>query len=559
MMTKLPVLLFEAEGYVMDGPKLMGRQSAGNGFLRAAVKAAAQLQNPSLLAWTPARSSAEIFEQLVGSFSSNVKPGWVPTNRLDLLAQHGALFLPGPGLGDLARRRLRVGPAAWSLTGATYTLCSHAAMDAIVDMVAAPVMPWDALICATRVAKEAVTSLFQLQAEYLAWRFGVKDFVIPQLPIIPFGVHLSDFDFNEQQKAQARTALDLAADDVAVLFAGRLSFHAKAHPYPMIAALEQAVLKTGKKVTLVLCGQFPNDSVKKAFLDAASTYAPHVRTIWVDGKDPNAYNRAWAGCDVFMSLSDNLQETFGITPVEAMASGLPVIVTDWDGYKDTVVDGETGYRIPTWMPPPDIGMSLAAAFEAGSINYDRYIGLSCLEVCLDNELLVQRLSELVADSTLRVRMGAAGRQRAAQVYEWAVVMKQHMDLWQGLDELRRSAAMNQADFLNRAPKCAPGRQDPYRVFGSFPTHMIGPQTQVSASRVWPMPSWPTLMQDSLFSYAQDFLPNDAAIQKVLSLLEGPSLTVSQLAENAGWDIASTIRLVAQLAKMGHLRLSATQH
>ncbi|WP_396190326.1 hypothetical protein, partial [Flavobacterium sp.] len=234
MMTKLPVLLFEAEGYVMDGPKLMGRQSAGNGFLRAAVKAAAQLQNPSLLAWTPARSSAEIFEQLVGSFSSNVKPGWVPTNRLDLLAQHGALFLPGPGLGDLARRRLRVGPAAWSLTGATYTLCSHAAMDAIVDMVAAPVMPWDALICATRVAKEAVTSLFQLQAEYLAWRFGVKDFVIPQLPIIPFGVHLSDFDFNEQQKAQARTALDLAADDVAVLFAGRLSFHAKAHPYPMI-------------------------------------------------------------------------------------------------------------------------------------------------------------------------------------------------------------------------------------------------------------------------------------------------------------------------------------
>jgi hypothetical protein len=310
---------------------------------------------------------------------------------------------------------------------------------------------------------------------------------------------------------------------------------------------------------LVLCGQFPNDSVKKAFLDAAATYAPHVRTIWVDGKDPNAYNRAWAGCDVFMSLSDNLQETFGITPVEAMASGLPVIVTDWDGYKDTVVDGETGYRIPTWMPPPDIGMSLAAAFEAGSINYDRYIGLSCLDVCVDNALLVQRLSELVADSALRVRMGAAGRQRAAQVYEWAVVMKQHMDLWQGLDELRRSAAMNQADFLNRAPKCAPGRQDPYRVFGSFPTHMIGPQTQVSASRVWPLPSWPTLMQDSLFSYAQDFLPSDAAMQKVLSLLEGPSLTVSQLAESAGWDIASTIRVVAQLAKMGHLRLSATQH
>jgi len=29
-----------------------------------------------------------------------------------------------------------------------------------------------------------------------------------------------------------------------------------------------------------------------------------------------------------------------------MASGLPVLVSDWDGYKDTVIDGETGYRIP---------------------------------------------------------------------------------------------------------------------------------------------------------------------------------------------------------------------
>ena len=32
-------ILFENDGYRMDGPKLMGRQSAGNGFLRAAVAA----------------------------------------------------------------------------------------------------------------------------------------------------------------------------------------------------------------------------------------------------------------------------------------------------------------------------------------------------------------------------------------------------------------------------------------------------------------------------------------------------------------------------------------
>jgi glycogen synthase len=54
-------------------------------------------------------------------------------------------------------------------------------------------------------------------------------------------------------------------------------------------------------------------------------------------------------------MSDNIQETFGLTPLEAMAAGLPVIVGDWDGYKDTVRDGVDGFRIPSLMPPAPLG------------------------------------------------------------------------------------------------------------------------------------------------------------------------------------------------------------
>ena len=48
----------------------------------------------------------------------------------------------------------------------------------------------------------------------------------------------------------------------------------------------------------------------------------------------------WAAADVFLSLVDNIQETFGITPLEAMAAGLPVVASDWDGYRYTMRDSD---------------------------------------------------------------------------------------------------------------------------------------------------------------------------------------------------------------------------
>lgn len=559
-MSFFPALMFEPDAYTVNGPKLMGRQSAGSGFLRAFLDAAdeqaAATGTLTLNAWTPSRQAAEEFIAQVGQKSARLNGAWLPSHKPDLLAQVGGLFMPGPNISNAARQRLRVGPAAWCLTGLTHTLCSHGAMDSIVEMLVEPVMPWDALICTSSSAKQVVQNLFALQAEYLNWRFGAHQFMTPLLPVIPLGVHAADFDFSVATCQQARLGFNLAPDQVAVLFAGRLSFHAKAHPYPMLTALQQAAERSGQSIVLLLCGQFPNTPVKQAFLEGAARYAPAVRTQWIDGEDAATYRRAWAASDIFVSLSDNLQETFGITPLEAMASGLPALVSDWDGYKDTVTDGVEGFRVPTWMPPPDLGTALAMAYEAGTINYDRYIGLASLQTSLDQTVLTDRLTELVSNPELRARMGAAGKARVMAHYDWPVVMKQYRALWQEQQQMRRQAVAENPPHLSRAPRAAATRQDPYRVFDGFPTRLIRAGSRVQRGAApWRKADWSVLCADPLFSFAGRYLPDEATVAAILALVETP-VTVATLAQALKCPVSQLIGQLAPMAKLGWIRLSA---
>lgn len=53
--------------------------------------------------------------------------------------------------------------------------------------------------------------------------------------------------------------------------------------------------------------------------------------------------RLYAGARGFIALAR--EEDFGITPVEAMASGTPVIAFNGGGFRETVIDGQTGVMI----------------------------------------------------------------------------------------------------------------------------------------------------------------------------------------------------------------------
>jgi alpha-maltose-1-phosphate synthase len=253
---------------------------------------------------------------------------------------------------------------------------------------------------------------------------------------------------------------------------------------------------------------------------------------------------------MFVSLSDNIQETFGLTPVEAMAAGLPVVVTDWDGYRDTVRDGVDGFRIATWAPRAGTGDGLALAHEMGQDHYDMYCGLACQHVAVDPAMLADRLSQLAANATLRRKLGKAGRERARSVFDWSVVYRSYESLWAELDRIRGAAK------AEPAPRVAASRLDPFITFGHYPTRQVGPATRVRRRDSSSPETYAALSKLSVYSFAQRVMPGqDLAVAAWNALAAGP-VSVAELATVLQIPEGHAIRAAAVFAKVGLVELEA---
>ena len=135
-----------------------------------------------------------------------------------------------------------------------------------------------------------------------------------------------------------------------------------------------------------------------------------MRLTIVDGTDPETRYGVWRAADIFTSLSDNIQETFGLVIIEAMSCGLPVVASDWNGYRDLVVDGETGFLVPTTMFK-GATVDSTVRFLLGVISYDRFLGECNQTTSIDNVAAAQAFTRLISDRSLRERMSAAARKR----------------------------------------------------------------------------------------------------------------------------------------------------
>src|ERR1035437_932711 len=250
----------------------------------------------------------------------------------------------GVFLAPLAQVRLACGAEAYPIS------CLTHALDVPVPVLFFPGAvvlgrSYDALVTSSEAGRITLENLISATWEMAARELRIsRRAASPRIGKIPLGI---DSAFMARgDRAFARHSLGLEQDDDVLLYVGRLSEEQKADLEPLLLGFCR-LLADHPNMLLMIAGQDVEGRYGRAVESMGKTmgisHRLKVLTNFPFFSKPLIYN---AG-DIFVSPVDNVQETFGLALLEAMACSLPVVASDWSGYRDLVCHGRNGFLVPT--------------------------------------------------------------------------------------------------------------------------------------------------------------------------------------------------------------------
>lgn len=237
-------------------------------------------------------------------------------------------------------------------------------------------LPWDKYVCISR---------FILQK----LKEKIKEIPEERWAVIPHGIDLQEFKpLRAEEKEKLKEKYGFSGRKVILHPARILRWKGIV---PAIKALP-AVVGKFPDALLVLTGR-----IKPIFKEEKEVKDYNLlvdQTIAGLGLDNNVYIGKYAFSDIprLTALSEAViyttigEEPFGLCPVEAMACGVPAVVTRSGGLVESVVDGETGFVITR--------DETALPFQ-----------------------LSEKLNLILSDPRLRQKLGKAGRERAEKLFD----------------------------------------------------------------------------------------------------------------------------------------------
>jgi glycosyltransferase involved in cell wall biosynthesis len=398
------------------------------------------LRGRGRLRFYPVHSIPAVWSDAKPRVLFSIDPEWLPRERY-------------------LRDRFAVGPMP--LTSDTHALGHHQLWRSLTRYAAATPVEFDSIVSLSVSSQGGLRNAFD----------GWLDPDVRQAPCridrISRGVdtdlfHPRDID----AKVYARRLLRLPLDVTITLYLGRVTPHGKADLLPLIRAFAESTNAVND--VLVIAGDEYPEGYGRKLVELGTRLGLADRLIVTGKVEPSMRPLYYGAADIFVFPGDTVQEMFPNTILEAMASGLPCIVSDWDGARDPVVDGVTGYTIPTrWMPGANLTDRLSPATSL-SVEFL----LAAQRVWVDTRKLADHLVTLLVSPENRKTFGDAGRQRAVDEFSWPSIIDRWIALW---DELAGIAAAETDDerHLRRAGAMHLGLPTDYdRLFAHYATSTV---------------------------------------------------------------------------------------
>lgn len=325
------------------------------------------------------------------------------------------------------------------VTGTAHSLSTHHCWDELLHFYLVPAKSYDGLISATSSTQTVLHHLMDSAKSSLQSR-GLSDFPTLSTPVIPLSIDEHELQLIDSKIA--RSECDIPNELPLILMLGRFSQYSKYDLLPVVKSLMQLLDKGYRFYTIIAGDNSETDYASQIqFWILQQGYSDFFKII--PDPDIDLKNNLFSAADIFISPSDTIQETFGLTIIEAYAHGVPVVASLWNGYRDLMIpENKVNFFDTYWMNSVDAITNLAGLMPNRPFQF-----LMAENTVLNLVQMQERVIYLLNHPKEAHAIGVAEQRTYRERFAWESIISQYENVWSELKSQARSDKNSSANLF----------------------------------------------------------------------------------------------------------------